>query len=217
MATARAVCTWLLLAASIAGCGTSGDEAPAASRGAHPLATRIEAQRELDSAVGAFRRGEPRVAGAQLRAAAVFFRAHPDLASSTARGAFGAVALDLERLASEIEAGRSRDSTVLGTTIARAQLAEAEHHRGRAATAWLRGDTIGTGEELALCVDHLERALCDARLTRSPAGVPMVRQARTLTLALLRGGALPADVGARLDAVAREVRRLDASTRTGAG
>lgn len=190
----------------------AGDERAAAD----PMGTRVEAQGELDSAADAFRHGNAAAAAERLGAAARFYREHPDLGSSTARGAFGAVALDLERLAGEIAAGRVRDTAVVGTAIARAQVAEAEHHRGRAAAAWKRGDDERAGEELALAIDHLERAMCDARLTRSPAGVPIVRQSRTLMLALLRGTP-PPDADAGLEALAREIRRLDASTHAGAG
>lgn len=197
-------------------CGAPADREERGTATAHPFAARREAQRQLDSAVAAFRLGALDTAAGQLRVAARFFREHPDLSSSTARGAFGAVALDLDRLADEIAARRMRDTTILATTIARAQLAEAEHHRGRAAAAWMEHRAEIAGEELALAVDHLERAMCDARLTRSPAVLPIVQRSRAAALSLLRGSP-DADVQPRLDALAREIRRLDASTRTGSG
>lgn len=163
------------------------------------LVQRHEAQAQLDSARDALRRGHAAQAIPVLRTAARFFagRAAPRTAA------------ELERLADELQAGRAVSADEVIAASARANLAEADHHRAAAALAWGRTERTNTGDELVMAVDHLERALADAGRPVPATTRQALAEARENACALMRDTDPPrARVDASLAALRATIQAL---------
>lgn len=186
------------------------------------LAMRSEAQDHLDRALNARLRRDGKAMAIELRAAAQFFVAAADSASSQIRTDAGTTARELNGLAREAESGELASEVQLERLFARANRTEAARHHARAEAAWTAHDTARTGEELLMAVDHLERAVKDAKLTRDTTTDATIDRGRRTGTTLLRGataggaGVTAPDIASTLAAVGTEIGRVAVRLRRGA-
>lgn len=155
------------------------------------LVRRHEAQADLDAARDALGRGDTAAAAAALRSAARFFAGHA-AEPGTSAAALDAAASELAGLAHDLEAGKPIPASAVVAASARANLAEAGHHRLAAAAAWAHREHTNTGDELVMAIDHLERALTDEGRPVSSATRHVLTVAREDACALMRDAELPA-------------------------
>lgn len=210
----------LALPLMVAACGpTREDRAPDARSGTPDdsgnvrlaggaIATRDEAQGQLDAARRLLIQDDTTGAAAELRLAAEFFRRHADAAPGPAADDLRLVASLLQVLATDVAAGRVRDPAMLDSLYVLVQTAEAEYHRSIAVERWAAHDTVTTGEELVMASDHFERALRDSG--RPLAGSPgdIARVARSEGLWLLQHSPQTFGTGAALDSLGRVISDL---------
>ena len=194
------------------------DTAPArgAVSTASTLGTRSEAQAELDDARLALQKGDRVAFARDLRYASALFRTHVNEPTSAAKRQLDESAARLDTLADLVQGGRTLAVAVLDTAIARAQLADAEHHRSMAAVAWARHENQRAGAELTMALDHLERAARDAHLEIGAAARSAMNASRGAAagLATAKAGA-PSEMDRWLGTIGQEIARLDARLRAG--
>lgn len=170
------------------------------------LVRRHEAQADLDAARDALGSGAPAPAAAALRSAALFFAGHAAAPGAAAGPALDAAATALARLADEVDAGQPVPASAVVAASARANRAEAEHHRLAAARAWAQWQRSNTGDELVMAVDHLERALADEGRPVPAATRRALAEARDDACTLMRDAEVPpARVDESLAALGRAI------------
>jgi hypothetical protein len=210
----------LALPLMMAACGPTRDERAPDTRSGAPddsgsvhlaggaIASRGEAQDQLDAARRLLMRDDTTVAAAELRLAAEFFRRHADAAPGPAADDLRLVASLLQVLATDVAAGRVRDPAMLDSLYVLVQTAEAEYHRSIAVERWAAHDTVTTGEELVMAADHFERALRDSG--RPLAGLPgdIARVAHSEGMWLLRRSPQSFGTSAALDSLGRTISDL---------
>ena len=193
------------------------DTAPASTAStASTLATRSEAQAELDDARAALAKGDRVAFARDLRYASAFFRTHVGEPTSAARRQLDETATQLDSLADLVQRGGTLAGATLDTAIARAQLADAEHHRSMAAVAWARHENQRAGAELTMAMDHLERAAQDAHIEITATTRQALNDARSAAAGLATAkGAVPREMDRWLGTIGQEIARLDARLRDG--
>ena len=210
----------LALPLMMAACGPTHEERTPGTRSGTPddsehvrlaggaIASRREAQDQLDAARRLLMSDDTTGAAAELRLAAEFFRRHADAAPGPAADDLRLVASLLQALATDVAAGRVRDPAMLDSLYVLVQTAEAEYHRAIAVERWAAHDSVATGEELVMASDHFERALRDSGhpLAGSPGDIAQV--ARSEGMWLLRRSPRSFGTGAALDSLGRVIADL---------
>jgi hypothetical protein len=168
------------------------------------LAMRSEAQAHFDRSRAALTQRDSKAVASELRGAARLFRSYADSVAGEMSRQVVETARELENTAREAEEGRLLTEAVLLRSFARANRVEAQRHHARAMAAWSAHDTVRTGEEMLMAVDHLERAVKDADVELDSA------QRADLD----RGRALGARMLNRSAPTANEVDRVMASVLT---
>jgi hypothetical protein len=192
------------------------DSAVAAAAKAHAvkdagevIGARREAQTFFDRARASFILKHRPAASKSLRDAAAFARQQSDSAAGLDKDAFVKSAKELDRLATGIASGTVRSVKTLDNAIARAQLAEAEHHYTRMLRAWNRHDAGVAGAELTMSIDHFDRGASDAGLHLDTTTQSRLADARTLTREMTKGAMLNAgEVETTLSLFDNELQRV---------
>ena len=177
------------------------------------LAIRREPQADLDSVRMIVEFTRPGDAAVPLRRAAALLYEHAGIPASAAKSQLRLSAEELDGLADRLEAGDTLAATrAIDAAIRRVNVVEAEHHHSLAIAAWARRDTLGTGDELVMTADHLDRALRDVNPALTPQWKTLLGHTYELGTAMIDGAALNTmDIGStlsRLQGVIRnELRR----------
>lgn len=173
------------------------------------LATRQEAQDDLDAAREALDRHDAAAASASLRTASLFYARLAARRDVPARDRLATVAAELKALSVKVGGGMGIRDSAIDAVLIRANVAEAENHRLQALSAWGLGNRSNAADELVMAVDHLERALAAARLA-TPDARRVLDDARQTATALLRESTLaPGAVDAAVTGLAKEIQLLD--------
>lgn len=222
MPITRGIAT-LVAAVVTIGCGSERDagtartevattkpvSAPVVIESPGALAMRREAQEMFDDARAALARKDFRGEHAALLSAADFMRAEAGNASGGARSALERAAEQLERLAERAGKGEPHSAGLLACAFVDAHGAEALHHLLRAKTAMGARDNVRAGEELAMSVDHLERAVKDAGRESDAAVQTGIADARSLAVEMMKGMvAMPDEERRVTEEIEHAVRRL---------
>lgn len=149
------------------------------------LALRSEAQAHFDRTQDARARQDAKAMATELRAAARLFRGYSDSVAGELGGQIVETSRELENAAREADSGRVPAADLLIRTFARANRVEAERHHAKATKAWAAHDTVRSGEELLMAIDHLERAAKDAGVTLDSAQRAELDRGRTLGASML--------------------------------
>ncbi len=149
------------------------------------LAERTEPQHFFDQARAAFATEDRVGAASALRQGAAYFHAIPDTASAAVRVTLDDVERSLSALADRLDGASAVTVRELERAFVSANLAEAERHHALSTIVWARRDTLRTGEELVMAVDHLERAAKDARIALGAKATRELAAARKTGTALL--------------------------------
>jgi hypothetical protein len=177
------------------------------------LATRHEAQDALDGARRAFERKDFNRAESELANAAAFLRTEAQEAHGEPREELRRAADVLDTVAVRIAKGQVRSVATLDRASLDVNTAEATFHLMRAKDALVRHDNVRAGEELVMCVDHLERGAKDARRQHDPAVQAVIADLRTLAREMIKGmGVVPDEVTKVSEEVESVINRLRAAT-----
>lgn len=211
----------LALAIVLASCQRKETPSPADSSATEPvpteshgaLAARHEAQASIDRARVALERKDVEVSRSELADAAAFMRTEAQEVGGEARETLMRAADELDGLAKRIATG-GVTTAMLDRASIRVNRAEATHHLLRAKDAIAERDHVRAGEELAMSVDHLERAAKDAGQQTDTMVRTAVADARTLASEMIKGmSAVPDEVTKVTDELANAILRLDTRTR----
>ena len=187
--------------------GASATPAPIVVESRGALATRREAQDLFDRAQTALVRRDYATEANSLLSASDFFRTEARNASEEARSALERAAQHLERLADRAGKREPHPVRLLACAFAEAHGAEALHHLFRAKEAIAARDNVRAGEELAMSVDHLERAVRDVGLRADTTTQTAIADARSLAVEMMRGMAVVPDEEFRVtEEIGRAVR-----------
>ena len=183
---------------------------PAVVESPGTLATRHEAQESLDRARAAFEQRRFDAMQAELADAADFLRLEAQQATGDAGGPLRPAAAELDSLAKRVAAGDLPTTAVVTRVFVNANRAEARYHLLRAGDAIAKGDNDRAGEELTMCVDHLERAAKDAGWSADATVRTAIADARSFAGEMMKGmGAVPDEAWRVTEQLERAIDRVD--------
>jgi hypothetical protein len=196
----------------------TGKDTPALSESHGALATRHEAQESMDRARLAFQRKYFDLAESELSSAAAFMRTEAQEVAGEHRETLRRAADVLDVVAARVSRGQIRDLAAFDRASLDVNTAEATFHLLRSKDAIAARDNVRAGEELIMCVDHLERAASDARRQNDPAVQVVIADVRTLAREMVKGvGLVPDEVTNMSEAVESVIARVRAATPRVAG
>lgn len=191
----------------------TGWSAPVVTESPGALATRHEAQESLDRARLAFQRKYFDLVESELANAAAFLRTEAQESEGEPREELRRAADVLDVVVARVSRAQIRDIAALDRASLDVNAAEATFHLLRAKEAIVRHDNVRAGEELIMCVDHLERAAKDAGRQDDPAVETVIADVRTLAREMMAGmGVVPDEVTKVSEAVESVIGRVRAAT-----
>ena len=182
------------------------------------LATRHEAQESLDRARLAFERKYFDLVESELSNTAAFIRTEAQESDGEARETLRRAADVLDMVGARVSRGQVKDIATLDRASLDVNTAEAKFHLLRSKDAIAARDNVRAGEELIMCVDHLERAAKDARRENDTAVQTVIADVRTLAREMMTGmGLVPDEITHMTEAVESVIDRVRAATPRVAG
>ncbi len=211
-----------LMAGSMLGCNQSSEQQKRAADSAvaaaktqastvagEVISARREAQGFFDSAHTSFVAKKYKEAAASLHEAAIFARQQSDSATGAAKTALAKSADEIENLSTRVARGRVTSVQTVDRAFARMQLAEAQHHYGRAMADWVNTNAGAASAELTMSIDHFERAVADAGLKLTSESNATVMDMRNLAADLAKGVKVDSSAFEKeLDAFDREIQHV---------